>query len=121
MLVDVLRRVDRQELTADAAARLVGCHPAHLHRIRARLTEAGVLDPRPDGRRWRAATRSDTVIRYALAHPELGPKSIARRLRQLPDGGCRVSHGTVSNILRAAGLNTVAARRSRLVRSAGVA
>ncbi|MEH1013470.1 HNH endonuclease signature motif containing protein [Micromonospora sp. CPCC 206060] len=119
-LVEVLRRVDRQELTADAAARLVGCHPAHLHRIRSRLTEAGVLDPRPGGRRWRAATRRDTVIRYALAHPELGPKTIARRLRELP-GGCLVSHGTVSNILRAAGLNTVAARRSRLVRSAGVA
>lgn len=122
-LVELLTRVDRRELSATAAAHLIGCHRSHLHRLRQQLTAAGLLAPRSGARRWRSQQHRETVLAFALANPELGPKTIARRLREIPDrdGGCLVSHGTVSNILRAAGLNTVAARRSRLVGSAGVA
>lgn len=120
-LAEVLHRVDRRELTVTDAARLIGCHRNHIHRLRNRLQETGSLAPRQGGRRWRTAGHRDTVINYALTHPEEGPRTIASRLRKLPEGGCSVSHGTVSNILRAAGLNTVAARRSRLIGSAGVA
>ncbi len=119
-LIEAMAMVDRHELTATRAAELVGCHRNHWYRLRRRLEETGSLRPRSAGRQWRSAAHRDTVIAYALAHPDLGPKAIAQRLRELQSGGCTVSHGTVSNILRAAGLNTVAKRRSRLVEPAGV-
>jgi transposase len=117
----MIDRVDRRELTATEAARLIGCHRNHFYRLRHRLAEQGSLRPRHDGRRWRSAVHREKVIAYALTYPDLGPKTIARRLRkQGPPSGCTVSHGTVSNILREAGLNTALARRSRLIPPAGV-
>jgi transposase len=120
-IVELLGKVDHRELTASEAARRIGCHRAHLQRLRQRLQETGSVAPRPGHRRWRSAAVQDTVIAYALAHPDLGPKAVARRLRNMPTGGCSVSHGTVSNILREAGLNTISARRSRLTSPAEVA
>jgi transposase len=120
-LVEVLGRVDRRELTATEAADLIGCHRNHLYRLRHRLQETGSVRPRQGNRRWRSEQVRQNVIAFALAHPEFGPKTIAQRLREAAVGGCRVSHGTVSNILREAGLSTIAARRSRLSASAGVA
>lgn len=79
------------------------------------------MSRRQGGRRWRAAAVRETVLHHALDNPTLGPKKLACLLRELPEGGCAVSHGTISAILRAAALNTVAARRSRLSASAGVA
>lgn len=61
------------------------------------------------------------VIEQALANPDVGPKRLSGILRSLPDGQCTVGHGTVSTILKEAGLNTVEARRSRLSELAGVA
>ncbi len=120
-LVRLFQLVDGQELTIREAARRVGCHPGHLHRLRQRLTEQGSVSPQHGGRRWRAAAVREIVIQHALANPGLGPKKLAHLLRELPEGGCAVSHGTVSAILRAAALNTAAARRTRLPVSAGVA
>ncbi|WP_433347955.1 HNH endonuclease signature motif containing protein [Micromonospora sp. CA-111912] len=120
-LVELFRLVDRRELDAGEAARRAGCHPGYLHRLRQRLEEQGSVSRRQGGRRWRAAAVRETVLHHALANPTLGPKKLACLLRELPEGGCAVSHGTVSTILRAAALNTVAARRSRLSASAGVA
>ncbi|WBB70625.1 HNH endonuclease signature motif containing protein [Micromonospora sp. WMMD812] len=117
-LVGLFQKIDAQELTAKEAARRIGCHPARLHRLRSRPEQSGVLAPRP-GRRWRAAARRDVVIAQALANPEFGPNRLAGLLRALPGGGHRVSHGTISAILREAGLNIVAARRSRLSTASG--
>ncbi|MGC4876465.1 hypothetical protein ACLQ26_09415 [Micromonospora sp. DT43] len=61
------------------------------------------------------------VIEQALANPDVGPKRLSGILRSLPDGQCTVGHGTISTILKEAGLNTVEARRSRLSELAGVA
>lgn len=111
-VLEIIQRVQRREITITAAAALIGCHRNHFYRLQRRLEETGSLAPRRARRRWRSAVHRDQVIAYALAHPLLGPKTIAERLRTLEEGGCRVSHGTVSNILREARLNTVAARRA---------
>ncbi|BCJ64188.1 helix-turn-helix domain-containing protein [Polymorphospora rubra] len=117
---DIVERVARGHLTVVAAARLIGCHRNHFYRLRRRLLEAGSLTTMRGGSRPRTEAQQDRVIAHALAHPTDGPKAIARQLRTLDPTGA-VSHGTVSNILRKAGLNTIAARRSRLLASAGVA
>jgi hypothetical protein len=118
-LISLISQVDARALTTTEAARRIGCDRGHLHRIRQRLQTTGAVQPRADGRRWRSAAVRETVLRYALANPDLGPKRVAANVRELPEGGCAVSHGTVSNILREAGLNTVAARRSRLSEASG--
>ncbi|MEU7917314.1 hypothetical protein [Micromonospora zamorensis] len=119
-LVDLFGQVDAQQVTALEAARQLDWSPAYLHKVRRRLEQDGVLRPRPD-RRWRSRVHRDVVIEQALAHPDVGPKRLSGILRNLPGRACRVSHGTVSTILREAGLNTVDARRSRLRALAGVA
>ncbi|MEU8331152.1 hypothetical protein [Micromonospora sp. NPDC048839] len=119
-IVELLGRVDAQQMTALAAARQLGWSSAYLYRVRRCLEQDGVLRPRPD-RRWRSRSHRAAVIEQALAHPDVGPKRLSGILRDLPGGGCRVSHGTVSAILREAGLNTAQARRSRLSELAGVA
>ncbi|GAB7040038.1 MULTISPECIES: HNH endonuclease [Catenuloplanes] len=106
-VTDVLTRVDRGELTVTAAARLIGCHRNHVYRPRRRLRDEGTMAPTAR-RRPRAEEHADRVIAHALAHPDLGPKSIARELR---DQGCPVAHGTISTILRRAGLATIRDRR----------
>lgn len=52
------------------------------------------------------------VIAYALDHPDHGPRTIATRLRWARHGGLVVSHGSVHQMLRAAGLATREARIS---------
>ncbi|MEU4550645.1 hypothetical protein [Micromonospora violae] len=119
-IVDLFGRVDAHQVTALEAARQLGWTPAYLHKVRRRLEQDGVLKARPN-RSWRSAARRDAVIEQALAHPDAGPKRLSGILRNLPGEGCRVSHGTISTLLREAGLNTVEARRSRLRELAGVA
>ncbi|WP_208648918.1 HNH endonuclease [Micromonospora inaquosa] len=119
-LVDLFGRVDAQQMTALDAAGHLGCRPAYLYKVRRRLEQEGVLTPRPD-RRWRSRAHRDVVIEQALANPDAGPKRLSGILRNLPGGACTVSHGTVSAILKEAGLNTVGARHSRLRELAGVA
>ncbi|WP_204943612.1 HNH endonuclease [Micromonospora luteifusca] len=119
-LVDLFGRIDAQQMTTLKAARHLGCQPAYLHKVRRRLEQEGVLTTRPD-RRWRSRAHRDAVIAGALANPDVGPKRLSAILRNLPGGGCRLSHGTISTILKEAGLNTVKARRSRLSALAGVA
>ncbi len=115
-LVELFDRVDAKELTITEVARDLGCSRAHLYQVRERLREAGLVAPRPAVQP--PSVRRELVLSQALAHPELGPKPLARLLRELP-GGCHVSHGTISNILREEGLNTAAARRSRLSDAGG--
>ncbi|WP_430500268.1 HNH endonuclease [Micromonospora trifolii] len=119
-IVDLFGRVDAQQMTALDAARHLGYHPAYLYKVRRTLEQEGVLTPRPD-RRWRTRAHRDAVIEQALANPDAGPKRLSGILRDLPGGACKVSHGTVSTILKEAGLNTVGARHSRLRQLAGVA
>ncbi len=120
-LVDLFGRVDAQRMTAMEAARQLGFHPAYLYKVRRRLEQEGILTPHGD-RRWRSRAHRDAVIRQALAHPDVGAKRLSAILRNLPYGGCNASHGTISTILKEAGLNTAEARRSRLsdVRGSGV-
>lgn len=119
-LVDLFGQVDAQQVTALEAARQLGWSPAYLYKVRRRLEQDGVLRPRPD-RSWRSRAHREVVLEQALAHPDVGPKRLSGILRDLPGGACKVSHGTISTILREAGLNTVGARRSRLRALAGVA
>jgi hypothetical protein len=101
-VADVLGRVDRGELTVTAAAELIGCHRNHVYRLRRRLQDEGAVLPAPR-RRPRTEEYADRVIAFALAHPGLGPKPIARELRLT---GCSIAHGTISTILNRAGLGT---------------
>jgi hypothetical protein len=45
-------------------------------------------------------------VAFSIENPTLGTKRLAARLRAQPTGPMDVSHGTVANILRKAGLNT---------------
>ncbi|MEV5210078.1 HNH endonuclease [Micromonospora sp. NPDC053740] len=119
-VVDLFGQVDAQQVTATQAARQWGWTPAYLHKVRRRLEQDGVLRPRPN-RSWRSRAHRAAVIEQALKHPDVGPKRLSGILRDLPGGGYRVGHGTISTLLKEAGLNTVAARHSRLRELAGVA
>lgn len=111
-VADVVRQVEAGAIGPSEAARRIGCHRNHISRLRHRLASTGsVTAPR---RGPGASPHHQTVVRYALARPELGPRKLAEFIRQATDGTCVLSHGTVSNILRRAGLSTVSARRSKL-------
>ncbi|MEV0427141.1 HNH endonuclease signature motif containing protein [Micromonospora sp. NPDC050495] len=116
---DLVRQVDRGALGPSEAARRIGCHRNHVARLRARLAARDTLAPVPG--QARPAEFTETVLAHALAHPDLGPRKLAELIAVATEGECTVSHGTVSNILRRAGLHTVSARRSRLIGPAGVA
>jgi hypothetical protein len=93
-------------MTVEQAARLLGCSRSHFYRLRRGLSGAPRKhDPGPSQRR---EARRLAVIACALEHPADGPRKIAARLRE--EGPFEISHGTVSNVLRAAGLNTERAR-----------
>ncbi|MEV4808383.1 hypothetical protein [Micromonospora avicenniae] len=115
---DIIRQVERGALGTAEAARRIGCHRNHVARLRKRLADRGTLAPAGPRRN---APIDDVVVHHALANPELGPRKLADLIGKITAGECAISHGTVSNALRRAGLHTIAARRSRLVRSAGVA
>ncbi|WBB82164.1 helix-turn-helix domain-containing protein [Micromonospora sp. WMMD882] len=115
----LIRQVAAGEVTAVEAARRIGCHRNHVYRIRHRLDETGTVTPRPRVA-GRNAEDAQLVVRFALANPTLGPRKLAELIRTTTGGRARPSHGTVSNVLRDAGLNTVKARRTRLSGQAGV-
>ena len=90
--------------TVERAAALLGCSPSHFYRLRSSFAEQGRASPT---RTERAQTRergNAAIIALALANPEAGPQKIANRLREPEHGAIVVSHGTVTNVLRAAGL-----------------
>ncbi|MER6594519.1 hypothetical protein ABT214_22250 [Micromonospora purpureochromogenes] len=122
-VADLIRQVEAGVLRPVDAARSIGCHRNHLPRLRRRLAATGTVTPAPRQASGPAprSTDHETVVRYALANPALGPRKLAGLIRESSGGECVVSHGTVSNILRRAGLHTVSARRSKLSGSAGVA
>ena len=84
-----------------------------LRRAYERYGEAGIMPkPRPKGRHPAALSPvcRDQIIAYAVEHPTEGPRTIQARLRLERFGGWRVSHGSVYNVLRDAGLNRTRAR-----------
>jgi 5-methylcytosine-specific restriction endonuclease McrA len=107
--VALIGRVEAGELGPSEAARLLGCHRNHLYRLRRRLAESGSLLPSPRSPQA-AARHRDAVLAFATAHPSLGPRKIAAALRNSSEQSIHISHGTVTNILRAAQLATTAAR-----------
>ncbi|WP_205789399.1 helix-turn-helix domain-containing protein [Micromonospora sp. HM134] len=111
-VAEVIRQVEAGALGPSGAARRIGCHRNHVARLRRRLAATGTVAAPPRPRDGPAHQR--TVIRYALARPDLGPRKLAAFIRTATGDTCVVSHGTVSNILRRAGLSTVSARRSKL-------
>ncbi|MEV4488546.1 hypothetical protein AB0K04_00340 [Micromonospora coxensis] len=119
---DVLTELLKGVIGPSEAARRIGCHRNHVARLRERLTATGTvaLPPRAP-RSTVGTTHAETIVAYALANPTFGPRRLADAIRAATDGRCAVSHGTVSTVLRRAGLHTVSARRSRLSGSAGVA
>ncbi|WP_446218783.1 HNH endonuclease [Micromonospora sp. IBHARD004] len=120
-ILSLVQQVSTGCLTTVEAARLLRCTRDHVSRMRRRLESTGSISPQPRVRD-RPIQRQfrDSVIRFALAHPELGSRRIARGLAEA-SGIPAISHRTVQLILREAGLTTPEARRSRLSRSAGVA
>ncbi|WP_433231504.1 helix-turn-helix domain-containing protein [Micromonospora sp. CA-248260] len=111
-VAEVIRQVEAGVIGPSEAARRIGCHRNHVTRLRHRLattgTAAAPLRPRS------GSPHQETVLRYALARPDLGPRKLTAFIREATGDTYVVSHGTVSNILRRAGLSTVSARRSKL-------
>ncbi|MET8836715.1 HNH endonuclease [Micromonospora sp. NPDC004540] len=118
----LVREVSASHVTTVEAARLLGCTRDHVSRMRRRLEATGTIAPPPRVRDRPIQHRfRDSVIRFALAHPQAGSRKIAEALTDASGAGAAISHRTVQAILREAGLATLEARRSRLSRSAGVA
>ncbi|GGR72131.1 hypothetical protein GCM10010169_15070 [Micromonospora fulviviridis] len=118
----LIRKVSAGHVTTVEAAHLLGCTRDHVSRMRRRLDATGTIAPPPRVRDRPVRHRfRDSVIRFALAHPQAGSRKIASALTDASDAGAAISHRTVQEILREAGLTTPEARRSRLSRSAGVA
>ncbi|MEU4569041.1 hypothetical protein [Micromonospora sp. NPDC023956] len=114
----LVRQVTAGAMSAVEAGRRIGCHRNHVYRLRQRLERTGMVAPQP--RLARAPVVDPAlVVRYALAHPDLGPRKLAELIRVATGGRDQPSHGTVSNILRAAGLHTAQVRRTRLSGSGG--
>lgn len=121
-LAEVFGRVDSGEITVRRAVEQIGCSPAHYYRLRQRLTEPGRATARLEARNAARDARDAAIIEFALAHPKLGPKPIAAGLAEWPSGAMRMAHGTVTSVLRKAGLRyradreTAAKRRSEIER-----
>ncbi|MBO0829003.1 MAG: transposase [Streptosporangiales bacterium] len=107
----VLDRVARGEITMVEASRQLGVSRSRLYELRDRYQrygEAGLFPkPRPSGVHPAAVSPAlrDQMVAYAVEHPTEGPRSIAWQLRKARYGGWQVSHSTVYNVLRDAGLN----------------
>ncbi|WP_416900860.1 hypothetical protein [Micromonospora echinospora] len=103
--------------------RISGGSHAHISRQLKRFgIDTSHFTGRASGTRVPRAPEVDRtiVVRHALANPDLGPRKLADLIRVATAGREHPSHGTVSNVLRAAGLHTVQARRTRLSGQAGV-
>lgn len=104
----VLRRAEAKELTVADAARMLGCARSHVYELQRRLRDNGSLARPP--RQPRTVQHHATIVALALRRPEWGPRKIAAALALDPDEPRTVAHGTVSNVLRRAGLSSRAAR-----------
>jgi transposase InsO family protein len=120
----VLDLVTSKKLTAKAGAEQLGINPSRFYELKARYEaygETGLLPkPRPTGRDPRALppVLRDQIVAYAIEHPTEGPRSVALMLRKARFGAWKVSHGSVYNVLRNAGLNH---RRARLAAAESLA
>jgi hypothetical protein len=118
----LVQRVSAGQLTTVEAARIIGCTRDHVSRMRRQLETTGSISPPPRIRDRPVQQRfRESVIRFALSHPQFGSRRIAQGLAEASDGLPVISHRTVRLILKEAGLTTPQARRSRLIESAGVA
>ena len=106
--IAVLRRAEAKEITVADAARLLGCDRKHVYELQRRLRDRGSLGPVP--RRPRIPQRhQDAIVALALANPQWGPRKLAATLVDA-DQPITVAHGTVTNVLRRAGIGTRALR-----------
>jgi transposase len=106
----VLDRAARGEITMIEAARQLGVSRSYLYELRDRYRrygEVGLLPkPRPVDRHPAAASPAlrDQIIAYGSS-TRGGPRVIAAQVAKPRFGAWRVSHSTVYNVLREAGLN----------------
>ncbi|MER7457617.1 hypothetical protein [Micromonospora sp. NPDC126480] len=115
----IVSRFGAGELTGAEAARLIGCHRNSLYRLVRRQGTTGTAAPQRGRRPSQPSPEARIVIQSALAHPDLGARRLANLVRAATDGAYDLGYGRVAAILRSAGLNTVAARRSRLTQTRG--
>jgi hypothetical protein len=99
--------------TIAQAAALLGCSESHFYRLRSQFASGDTRPTRAAAAQTREQ-RNAAIIACALAFPGEGPEKIAERLRRPEHGGYAVAHGTVTNVLRAAGLGTAEKRRAAL-------
>jgi transposase len=105
----VICRAGRKEMPVADVARALGCHAGHVCTLMRRWETTGTLIPALRRPRKPVATRAE-VVAFAVANPAWGPRKVAAALRIRPSPPITVSASTVENILREAGLSTVAAR-----------
>lgn len=112
----VLDEVARGGLSLSQGARALGISRSWFYELRRayeRYGEAGIM-PKPRPKRRHPNTLSvvlrDQIVAYAVEHPTEGPRTIQARLRLVRFGRWRVSHGSVYNVLRDAGLSRTRAR-----------
>ena len=104
--IELLIRTENKQVSVAEAARMIGCSAGHIYQLRRRLAERGTLQPA----RRRSAVDRTAVVAFAVAHPGLGPRKLSEELRKRRPHPIRIAHGSISTILRDAGLRTVQAR-----------
>jgi transposase InsO family protein len=94
------------------ASRTFGVSRSWLYELKGRYERYGEVGLRPRPRPERRDPRrlppavEDAIVSYAITHPTHGPRRMADNLRLERFGGIRVSHGSVSNVLRRFGLQS---------------
>ncbi|MEV4639324.1 helix-turn-helix domain-containing protein [Actinoplanes sp. NPDC049548] len=112
--MDVMGRVERGELGASEAARQMGCSRSHIYQLQRRLRERGTIATLKRRQSPPTATE-EAIVRFALEHPEMGGRRIARMLATTTEGHIDVPSHKVYYILARAGL------ASRKLRQASMA
>ena len=112
--MEVLERVQRGELGASEAARQMGCSRSHIYQLQRRLRERGTIATLERRQPSRTETE-EAIVRFALEHPEMGTRRIARMLAAITEGHIDVPSHKVYYVLSRAGL------ANRKVRQASMA
>ena len=113
---DVVSCFARGEIGASAAARRLGCDRSRVYKLRQRLRERGSLATIPR-RPPLPLEAQEAIIAFALDHPEMGARRIARSMSSITQGRIDVPVHTVGNTLARAGLTKRTPRPAKFVAS----
>jgi hypothetical protein len=105
-VLELIRKVERREIRPSQAAKLVGCTRGQIYKLQKRLAERGSVAPAKQKRPPLSTADRQTVLAFALAHPELGLRRTAEAMSRLQPAPIIVSPTTVAKVLEEANVST---------------